>query len=140
MLAKCIRTFFRRHMDGRLRDERFAPAREIRYRKGGLKVWGDVVLEMVGGDYSGLRNLRDDWFVVLDDVGVEYEKHRELSRAKLFEVLNARAGKWTVITANLSVEGIKQRLDPRIASRLLRDGSEVIDTKAIDYAKRVRLS
>lgn len=132
-LAKCVIRFLRRHLDG-LRDENYTSA--VRYRAGGLKVWGDQVLEMVGGDYTGLRNLREDWLVCLDDVGTEYEKHRELSRSKLFEVLNARAGRWTVITANLSLDQICHGMDPRISSRLIRDGSEVVDSQAVDFARR----
>lgn len=133
MLAKCIVRFFRRHLDG-LRDENYPGV--IRYRTGGVKPWGDAVQEMIAGDYTGLRNLRDDWLVCLDDIGVEYTKHAELARSKLFETLNARNGRWTVITANLTLKAIQDGMDPRISSRLLRDGSEVIDCAARDYAKR----
>ena len=138
LIAKCIRTFFRRHLDG-LPDERFNPAIEVRYRKGGLKVWGEAMAEMIRGDFTGLRDLREDWFVVLDDVGTENARSVELSRSTLFEVLNARVGLWTVLTANLTLEQVAERMDPRIASRLLRDGSIVIDCKAGDFALR-RLS
>ncbi len=38
----------------------------------------------------------------------------------LDELLNARLGKWTVITSNLNIGQIAERLDVRISSRLMR--------------------
>ena len=127
MLAKLIERFFLKWLDG-FRDERFPT--KIVYRKGGLKPWGKVMEEMLDGDYTGMRNLQADWFVGLDDIGAEYQRHRELAVAKLYDVLNARVGRFTVITANLSYRQIGQMLDERIASRLVRNNSVVIELKA----------
>jgi DNA replication protein DnaC len=133
MLARGITRFFRRHLDC-LRDES-QPGRYL--RRGGLKQWGAVVGDMLSGDYSGIRDLRDDWFVALDDIGAEYERNKELSTAKLYEILSARERRFTVITANLSLAEIGDKLDNRIASRLLRHGSTVISApKTIDYNLR----
>lgn len=89
--------------------------------------WGRALSWMVEGDYSFLRDISEAPFVVLDDIGAEYSRLRELSTSKLYEVLCARRYRWTVITANLGMEDISNRLDARIASRLLRDGSQVIE-------------
>jgi len=138
MLARrCVR-FFQQHLDGFL-DERHDPTYERYHRRGGLKGWAGVVGDMLAGDYTGLRNLRDDWLVTLDDIGSEHERHRELSTSKLYEILNARAGRFTLITANLDLEQINRRLDARLASRLLRDGNVVVDVSTVDYNLRPRL-
>lgn len=135
MLAKLCAKFFRTHLDC-FRDERFDPVTECHLRKGGFKLWGGVITDMLEGDYSGLRDLREDWFVVLDDIGAEYSRNRELASSKLYEVLNARQGLFTIITANLTLDEINKQMDARIASRLLRNGSVVIDVKAKDYNLR----
>lgn len=129
MLARAITQFFNRRLEC-LRDENLTG---LRYRRGGLKSWGIAVNDMVEGDFTGLRDLKDDWFVCLDDIGAEYERHRDLSVAKLYDVLNARQGKFTVITANLTLEAVSKKMDARIASRLLRHGSVVVDIDAPDF-------
>lgn len=135
MLAKLCAKFFRDWLDG-FKDERFDPVKEIRYRKGGMKSWGNVMREMLEGDYDGIRNLREDWFVVLDDIGAEYARNAELSTSKLYEVLNDREGLFTIITANLTLDEINKRMDARIASRMLRNNSIVVDVDTQDYNLR----
>lgn len=135
MLAKLCCRFFSQYLDA-FRDERADPTKEIRYRRGGFKSWGNVMRDMTEGDYTGLRDLRKDWFVCLDDIGAEYSRQRELSSAKLYEILNAREGLFTIITANLTLQQINEQMDARIASRLLRHGSVVVDINAKDYNLR----
>lgn len=130
MLARAIARFFNFRLDNLLDETR--PS-EITYRRGGLKAWGNVVNDMLEGDFSGLRDLKDDWFVGLDDIGAEYERCRELSVSKLYDVLNARQNKFTIITANLTMDELNRKMDARIASRLLRHGSVVVDIDAPDY-------
>lgn len=125
MLARRISRFFSKYLDC-LVDE--CSGRNERWiRKGGFKSWPDAVAEMISGDYSGIKQLRDDWFICLDDIAAENSRVRELSASKLYEVLNARRGRFTVITANCSLAEISDRLDARISSRLLRDKSPVIE-------------
>lgn len=135
MLAKLCVRYFREWLDG-FKDERFDPVKEVRYRKGGMKNWGTAVRDMLEGDYSGLRDLREDWFVCLDDIGAEYSRNRDLSTSKLYDILNDRQGVFTIITANLSVQQISEQMDARIASRLIRNGSVVVDINAKDYNLR----
>lgn len=142
MLAKKCVKFFRDHLDG-YRDETSPGfhmqrnlATEITYRRGGFKAWSSVMTDILEGDFSGLRNLAEDWLVCLDDIGAEYERNRELSVSKLYEVLNRRDRKFTIITANLSLEDINKKMDARIASRLLRHGNIVVDVLAPDFNLR----
>jgi DNA replication protein DnaC len=110
----------------------------IRYR-GGFINWGNAINNrMLKGDYDFLEDMRKYSFFAIDDIASEYERHRELSASKLYNVLEARLGKWTVITANLSLEQIGASLDTRIASRMLRNESMVVDVNVPDYNLRKR--
>lgn len=133
MLARRCSRFFNRHLDG-YRDEQYP--RDITYRKGGLKNWSTVMNDVLSGDYTGIRDLSDDWFVCLDDIGAEYERNRELSVSKLYQILNARDGRFTVVTANLTLEEVNKKLDARLASRMLRHGNVVVDVTAPDFNLR----
>jgi len=135
MLAKLCRRYFSQHLDC-FTDERFDPAKERRIRRCIYMPWVEAVRMMLEGNYRFLTDMREAWLVIIDDIGTEYQKNRELSTSKLFEVLNAREGLWTIITANLTVQQIAEQMDARIASRLLRGGSVVIDVDAIDYNLR----
>jgi DNA replication protein DnaC len=109
----------------------------VKYR-GGFLNWGKAMNRMLKGDYDFLEDLRTWDFFCLDDIASEYDKLRELSSAKLYDVLESRLGRWTVITANLSLEAISDRLDARIASRMLRNGGTVIDVSVPDFNLRRR--
>lgn len=99
--------------------------------------WGNAINNrMMQGDYDFLEDMRDYSFFAMDDIASEYERHRELSASKLYNVLESRLKKWTVITANLSLEQIGAKLDARIASRMMRGGSIVVDVDCQDYSLR----
>jgi DNA replication protein DnaC len=134
MLAKRIARFFARYLDF-LPDERNRDG-EVWTRRGGFKQWVDVVQDMIGGDYTGIPDLKHDWFLALDDIGAEYGGIRELAISKLYEILNARLGLWTVITGNLTFDGIAEKLDRRISSRLIRDGSTLLEIDVQDFNER----
>lgn len=140
-LARCCTKFMTRFLDGLMDENQSIKTPEGHWtkkvwRKGGVKPWADVLVEMVQGDFTGMRNLSDDWLVVLDDIGAEYGGTRELSVSKLYDVLNHRAGKFTILTANYDLQTVSRKLDARIASRLIRDGSVVVDVEAQDYNLR----
>lgn len=142
LLARMCSRFFNKHLDF-LRDENEpgfnldrALSKVITFRRGGLKSWSRVMQDILDGDYTGIKDLSEDWFVCLDDIGAEYERNRELSVSKLYEVLNRRDRRFTVITANLSLEDINKKMDARIASRLLRNGNVVVDVLASDFNLR----
>ncbi len=133
MLARKCAQFFR--LIENCRDERCQPTEDYN-RHGGFKRWSSVVNDMLSGDYSGIRHLKEDWFLALDDIGTEYERNKELCISKLYDIFSERAGVFTVITCNLSLQEINSRMDARIASRLLRDGNIVIDVTARDFNLR----
>ena len=59
-------------------------------------------------------------------------------RSRIAELLQLRTGKWTLACANLSRAEIAEKLDPRIASRLARDGSVFLEIppEVPDFAER----
>ncbi len=75
-----------------------------------------------------------NYMVVIDDIGSEYTT--DFARSKLYEFLNRRDRKWTMITANLSLEQIATKLDERIASRMMRHNSVVVEVDTKDYSLR----
>ncbi len=95
--------------------------------------WRAFGEEMLTGDYSRTEPLCRDWFVALDDVASKRDKSG-IGSDKLDTVLDARLGKWTIITANLSLAQIAEQLDHRIASRMLRGNSEVVDVDVMDWS------
>lgn len=133
MLARRCNLYFQGRLDMRL-DEAYP--REIRYRRGGVKNWGTVIGDMLMGDFSGIRDMREDWFLCLDDIGAESSRVSELSVSKLYEILNARERRFTIITCNFGLADIAARLDTRIASRLMRHGAVVVDVNTTDFALR----
>jgi DNA replication protein DnaC len=110
-------------------------AKEIRRICGGPFVtWTRVTNMLREGEYRWFSDLMHEHIVILDDIGSEYET--PFVAAKLYEFLSERVGRWTVITANLSLEDIGNRLDTRIASRMLRDNSRIVDVDVPDFNLR----
>jgi len=133
MLARMITSCFLRYIEG-LRDENRGVEGDRYSRMGGFMSWPRCVERMLEGDFGFTRQCKQDWFLALDDVGAENEKLRELGTSKLFAILNERQHKFTVLTCNYGLAEIAQRMDPRIASRLLRHGGTVVDSTGIqDY-------
>jgi DNA replication protein DnaC len=90
-----------------------------------------------GGDYDYPKYLRPDFLVVLDDLGSERDSTGFLANC-LFDLANSRLGRWTIFSTNYSVAEIVDRLDGRIASRLIRDENRVVKITAGDYALRLK--
>lgn len=76
---------------------------------------------------------------VLDDLGAEYMNPKQEGdswvQTKLFEVLDARAGKPTIFTTNLNGKGLELRLSDRNLSRML-ERTEIIHMRGPDYRRR----
>ena len=89
------------------------------------------------GEYDLPEYLADDWLVVLDDLGASRDKSG-FTGEMLFRLCNARIGKFTLFTTNLDLAGVSNQIDPRIASRLIRDGNEFKAITAGDYSIRKR--
>jgi len=74
----------------------------------------DMVVER--SEHWLLSRMRDAAFVVLDDLGLRTPT--ESQQDAVLEIINARSGKPTVITTNLSMQRLAQTYDDRIVSRL----------------------
>lgn len=90
---------------------------------------------LVDGEHPGLmEQLVDMPYLLVDDIGAEYtasDRAAALSASLLYELLEARLGKWTLITSNLAPADM---VDVRITSRLYRGYNELVDMRdAKDY-------
>lgn len=94
--------------------------------------WGNLLTDLRNQDYSIHEEPRPLLFI--DDIGASTDT--EFASSQLFRLLNDRIGKWTLITSNLNLEGISNRIDTRIASRLLRDGNVCVEVNTLDFALR----
>ena len=91
--------------------------------------------QLRGGESYGQYNDMKRWpYLVIDDIGAERDPSG-FSAEKLTTVLGCRGGRWTVITGNLSLAQV-EAMDVRIASRMHRDGSRVVEVTAMDFAFR----
>lgn len=92
--------------------------------------WRKFCSDLRGGSFGRVDDLEDDWFVVLDDIGSEYDPNGFVA-STLDRICNTRSRsdrvRWTLITCNLSLEQIAHRLDARIADRMMRNGSVVVE-------------
>lgn len=96
--------------------------------------WG-VLLDMLLDDNPGLwEQVTRMPYLAIDDIFTGYmasDKAAALNASLLYDLLEARLDKWTLITSNLSPADMP---DMRIASRLVRGMSEVVNMQgAHDY-------
>jgi chromosomal replication initiation ATPase DnaA len=82
--------------------------------------------------YSELEELASAKLIIVDEIGADRDKHGHV-RDCLARLLSTRVGKWTLITSNMSLTAIRDKMDSRIASRMLRDGSVVVDVEVPDF-------
>jgi DNA replication protein DnaC len=94
---------------------------------------------MRSGEYDLPEYLSNDYFVVIDDIGTTRDK-TDFVADGLYRLCNSRIGKWTVFTTNLSLPEISDRVDERVASRMIRDGNQVVKITAKDYALKTLVS
>lgn len=73
-------------------------------------------------------------FLILDEMTMDTDKWGPAANA-LVNLLSARAGKWVMLTSNYGMADM-ETLDPRIPSRLIRDGSRVVIVETEDYSTR----
>lgn len=95
--------------------------------------WTFIANKLRNGEYAIKEQLKEASVLILDDIGAE--NTTEFLRGALYEILNSRLSKWTVITTNLSPNQIRDDFDFRIASRLIRGNNVVFYVpNAKDYA------
>lgn len=103
--------------------------------RGQFVSWRELCAVARGGEWGWIEDLCEDDLVILDDIGSEYDKNGFIS-SMLDRLLNARMRKWTMLTCNLALDQIADRMDVRIASRMIRPPNKVAETKAKDFALR----
>jgi hypothetical protein len=96
---------------------------------------GGMASRMRAGQYDLPRELRDDYFVALDEIGVTRDPTNFIAEA-ISTFCDVRLRSWTMLATNLSLQEIADRMDGRIASRILRSGNKFIAITAGDYALR----
>lgn len=96
--------------------------------------------------FRKIVNMADDWrdgvyrrqadeeadLLIIDDIGAERDGTGFI-KGKLFDLLERRLGKWTVLTTNLKLRAIQDNYDVRIASRMIRDGNVYRPVKSGDW-------
>jgi len=92
--------------------------------------WRVLADQLRYGEYSRTQDVCNAWFLVLDDIGSEYDPSGFLA-GRIDRIINGRLGKWTIVTSNLDVKGIARELDTRIADRMLRDGNRILDVSDV---------
>lgn len=96
----------------------------------------DFADELYAGNWTIARMFERMQFVVFDDLGAVRDRSDLIANA-VAEFAAVRERRWTIWTTNLTLDEITG-IDPRIASRLIRDGSQFIRITAQDYALRSR--
>lgn len=96
--------------------------------------WPNVASELqANSGYGWLEDLATEKLVVFDEIGSERDVSAHV-RDCLARTLCARVGKWTIITSNKTLHNIAADIDARVASRMIRDGSVVVELDVPDYA------
>lgn len=108
---------------------------EVQYP--GQWCWWPEMAELLHGNqgYDRMHELGREGFVVFDEIGMDRDVRGHV-RDCLTRTLCARVGKWTVITGNMSLEQVGEMIDARLASRMVRDGSTVVQVDVTDYAMK----
>lgn len=84
--------------------------------------------------FHKLDDIRDANVVFLDEIGVVGDT--SFVAEQLYRAMESRAGKWMVMTSNLGIGDIRERIDTRVASRMIRDGNLVVEMNTLDFALR----
>ncbi len=82
-------------------------------------------------DYRAPRDYARYDLIYIEDIGsgaaLDHRGPGAVTRSRIAELLQLRSGKWTLLDANFYRKEIETQLDGRIASRLKRDGSWMVE-------------
>jgi DNA replication protein DnaC len=81
-------------------------------------------------DFRAARDYAKYDLIYIEDIGSGAALDKgagAVTRSRIAELLQLRSGKWTLLDANLYRREIEQQIDGRIASRLKRDGSWMVE-------------
>jgi DNA replication protein DnaC len=100
-----------------------------------LIYWPKLVNQLRSGEWYPYITDMQRWpYLVIDEIGAERDT-TGFAADQLSCLLGCRTGRWTVLTGNLMLPAVAQ-IDARIASRMLRNGSVVVECTAMDYGRR----
>ena len=97
--------------------------------------WRTLADQLRNKEYHRINNALDPWLLVLDDLGSEYDPSGYLA-SRVDRILNERLGKWTVFTSNLCLDEVADKLDVRVADRMMRADNRIADVDTKSYALR----
>lgn len=95
--------------------------------------WPIICDSFKEGMYGIIRDLMEDDFVFIDDIGAEHDPSRNATD-KLCQILSRRESKWTLVTTNIQPSMWAEKWDARVADRLLRRSTVVDMSKVPSYA------
>jgi DNA replication protein DnaC len=99
--------------------------------------WRNAATNIRNGDWNYVDELKSVWFLFIDDLGAEHKGGTGIVQSALEAIIDARMGKWTLITSNLGRQAIADEIDPRVASRMKRVGNSIVFIKDVaDYYER----
>ncbi|WP_397382821.1 hypothetical protein [Prosthecobacter sp.] len=81
-------------------------------------------------DFAAPRDYAKYDLIYVEDVGSGADQTKgagAVLRSRIAELLQLRSNRWTMLDANLYRREIEQQIDGRIASRLKRDGSWMVE-------------
>lgn len=93
---------------------------------------------MMGGEYDLPEYLRQDYLVVIDDLGAARDTGAAALADGIYRLADLRSHRWMIWTTNLALDEISARLDGRISSRMIRDDNKLVRISAPDYALKPR--
>jgi len=102
--------------------------------------WSRMLDTMRDGDFGHLNLVARGWVRIIDDLGAESRgadgSPTSFAIGTMAKLADRRVQKWTLITSNFGRRSIAELFDSRVASRMMRDGGEIIECSAIDYNLR----
>jgi DNA replication protein DnaC len=107
-------------------------SRTLANRSASFRDWRKVSDAFKGGEWSLVEAMEQPLLLCVDDVGADYDPNL-VAASKLDRILRSRRDKWTVVTCNLGLDQIAEKMDPRIASYLIRDGNTVVEMNTKDW-------
>jgi DNA replication protein DnaC len=97
--------------------------------------WPKTFGKIMDGEFWRIEEMGDANLLMLDELSCSLDQ-KGTEREYMWRVLSDRINKWTIITSNYSLDKIANLIDVRIASRMVRDGSVVVEVNTVDFANR----
>lgn len=142
MLAKSAMRFIRQHC------LLFSPGYGITLTEQAFTAkWPTMLKEMKDGDFGTSELLTEKetkWdgrrgctyaYALIDDIGQVEDSAKAYLLGALCRIAEERLGEWTIWTSNLRLEQLAE-LDPRVSSRMIRDGNIVVENNCEDFNLR----